>query len=268
MPSVKVDGVTVNYHEVGSGTPVVLIHCSSSSHRQWRGLWELLQKDHRVIAIDMLDWGGTDAWSVERNTLLEDEAALVHELIKDVDEEVHLVGHSYGGTIAYHLAMTAPEKVKSLTLIEPMLGWILDPTADAALYKEIKDIAESFWQKFSSGKSEDGIADYFDYWNGAGSWETLDEGLAEYVLAGAQKNFHEFKAIFNGGMDLADPESFAKPTLLIGGAQSNKPPLRVIEILEDRFPDARRHLIAGATHMSPITHGDLVNPLIRDFITN
>ncbi|MBT4938042.1 MAG: alpha/beta hydrolase, partial [Rhodospirillaceae bacterium] len=80
MPSIQVDGVTVNYHEIGSGEPVVLVHCSSSSHRQWRSLWELLQENHRVIAVDMLDWGGTDAWSEERETLLEDEAALIREI--------------------------------------------------------------------------------------------------------------------------------------------------------------------------------------------
>jgi pimeloyl-ACP methyl ester carboxylesterase len=266
VPTVNCEGVTVNYHEIGNGSPVVLIHCSSSSHRQWRSLWELLQNKHRVIAVDLLGWGGTDGWTKQRNTLLEDEAALVLEVIKGLDEDIQLVGHSYGGTIAYHLAMTAPEKFKSLTLIEPMLGWILDPEIDSALYDEIRGVAENFWQKHSAGKSRECIEHYFDYWNGPGSWQTVDEGFAEYVLAGAEKNFHEFKAIFNGGAGLAPPESFKNPTLLIGGAQSNKPPLRVMEILEKRFPDARRHLIEGATHMSPISHSEQVNPMIRDFV--
>ena len=267
MPSIQVDGVTVNYHEIGSGEPVVLVHCSSSSHRQWRSLWELLQENHRVIAVDMLDWGGTDAWSEERETLLEDEAALIREIIKESDEKVHLVGHSYGGAVSYHLAVTSPERFKSLTLNEPMLGWLLDPVRDAQYYDEIRSVAENFWQKHSAGKSEEGIQHYFDYWNGAGAWQALDVDLAKYVLAGAEKNFHEFKAIFDGGVGLAQPENFPSPALLIGGADSKSPALRVLEILEDRMPDARRFLIEGATHMSPITHGDQVNPIIQDFLS-
>ena len=57
-----------------------------------------------------------------------------------------------------------------------------------------------------------------------------------------------------------------KPTLLVGGAQSNRPPLRVLEILENRLPDVRKHLIEGAAHMSPITHGDQVNQIIKAFV--
>jgi pimeloyl-ACP methyl ester carboxylesterase len=267
VPTVKCDGVTVNYHDVGKGDPVVLIHCSSSSHRQWRGLWELLQDDYRVIAIDMLDWGGTDAWSDQRRSLLEDEAALIHEILKDIDEKVHVVGHSFGGTVSHHFAMTAPEKIKSLTMIEPMLGWFLDQAAERSIYDEILSVAEIFWDKHAAGKPEEGIEHYFDYWNGNGAWQALDDSLSAYVLAGATKNVHEFQAIFNGGMGLPVPETFSQPTLLIGGAQSRRPPLRVLEILENRFPNARRHLIEGATHMSPITHADTINPIIRDFVS-
>ncbi len=266
MPSKNVGGVTVNYHDVGSGQPIVLIHCSSSSHRQWRALWELLQDTHRVIAIDMLDWGGTDAWSNHEGSLFADEVALIHAITGDIEEPFHLVGHSYGGGVSYHLAMTTPDRVKSLTLIEPMIGWILDPLEDQIFYDEILGVAENFWRKFEAGKAEEGINHYFDYWNGEGAWDTLDQGLADYVLAGAQKNYHEFKVIFNGGTDLPAPEAFLKPTLLMGGEQSKKPTLRILEILETKFPDARRSLVSGAGHMSPITHSDQVNAIIEGFI--
>ena len=80
MPTLNCDGVTVNFHDVGSGEPIVLIHCSSSSHRQWRFLWELLQDDYRVVAVDMLGWGGTDAWTNTEGFLLDDEIALLNAI--------------------------------------------------------------------------------------------------------------------------------------------------------------------------------------------
>jgi pimeloyl-ACP methyl ester carboxylesterase len=267
VPTVVCNGVTVNYNDVGIGDPVVLIHCSSSSHRQWRSLWELLQNKYRVIAIDMLDWGGTGSWTKSGTNLLVDETNLINEVIAGIGERIYLVGHSYGGTIAYHLAMESPRKIKSLTLIEPMLGWLLDPQKESKYYAELRGVAEYFWGKYSLGEAEEGIKHYFDYWNGNGAWENLDPGLADYVLAGAGKNFNEFEAIFKGGKGLLQPECFEQPVLLIGGAESRQPPLRMLELLEILFPDSRRHLIEGASHMSPITHSKQVNLIIRDFIS-
>lgn len=267
MPIVVSNGIKINFHDVGSGDPLVLIHCSSSSHRQWRSLWELLQSEYRVIAIDMLDWGGTDSWNKACENLLVDETNLINEVISGIDERIHLVGHSFGGTIAYHLAMASPGKIKDLTLVEPMLGWILDTQKESDYYGELLSVAEYFWDKYSLGKAEEGIEHYFDYWNGDGAWRNLDEGLADYILAGAEKNFYEFEAIFKGGNGLPQPECFKQPVLLIGGAESRQPPLRILELLEGLFPDSRRRLIRGATHMSPITHSDQVNLIIRDFLS-
>jgi len=267
LPVVVCNDLTVNYHDVGIGETVVLIHCSSSSHRQWRSLWELLQDNYRVIAIDMLDWGGTDAWSRANKRLLEDETNLIKEVISRVDEKIHLVGHSYGGTISYHLAMTSPKLIKSLTLIEPMLGWLLDPEKDSRCYGELLSIAEYFWEQYSVGKAEAGIKRYFDYWNGNGAWASLEKEIRKYVLDGAEKNFYEFEAIFDEGKGLINPKEFSQPVLLIGGAVSQPPPLRILEILEDQFPNVQRHLIDGGTHMSPITHSAQVNSLINTFLS-
>jgi pimeloyl-ACP methyl ester carboxylesterase len=164
--------------------------------------------------------------------------------------------------------MTTPGLIKSLTLIEPMVGWVLNPHKDSITYKELHRVAEYFWNKYSVGKVEEGIKYYFDYWNGNGAWDTLDSELSEYVLDGAEKNFFEFEAIFDGGKESFASKNFLKPVLLIGGEKSQSPPLRIIEILECQFPNVQKHLIEGAKHMSPITHSSKVNFLIRKFLSS
>ena len=67
------------------------------------------------------------------------------------------------GTISYYLAMSTPGLIKSLTLIEPMVGWVLNPYKDCITYKELHCVAEYFWDKYSVGKVEEGIKYYFDY---------------------------------------------------------------------------------------------------------
>ena len=129
MPTVVCNGVTVNYHDVGSGDtcrshPLFIEFPPTMAFF----VGAVAKQVYRVIAIDMLDWGGTDRLDSNHvENLLVDETNLINEVISGIGESIHLVGHSYGGTIAYHLAMTSPTKIKSLTLIEPMLVWLLDP---------------------------------------------------------------------------------------------------------------------------------------------
>ena len=220
-----------------------------------------------MIAIDIYDWGETGPWPNDGKNLLQDEANLINDVVRGIDESFHLVGHSYGGTVCYFFSLTNPEKIKSLTLIEPMVCWLLNSSKNKKFFEEISDVARYFLQNYFAGTPEKGIEHYFDYWNGKGAWKKLDVSISDYVLAGAEKNCHEFDAILHGGMDLPKPENFSKPTLLIGGAESKPPPLRVIEILENCLPDSRSRLIDGAMHMSPITHGDIVNLEIKKFIS-
>ena len=267
MPKLIVDGSKINYHEVGAGERIILLHCSSSSHRQWKNLWNALKKKYHVIAIDLLGWGETDAWRKDRDDLLASEASIVSKIIGSAEDKIHLIGHSYGGTIAFYFAMMHADRIKSLTLIEPMLGSMLDPRKNSVEYEELHSVAKYFWENHSRGQAEKGIQKYFDYWNGVGAWLGLDEKLASYVLAGADKNFYEFQVIFDERLGRFNIENFKKPVLLLGGKKSTFPPLKILEMLDKRFPRSEKILIDGASHMSPITHWEHVNTIIKRFIS-
>lgn len=267
MPKLIVDGSRINYHEVGAGEKIILLHCSSSSHRQWKNLWNVFKKEYHIIAIDLLGWGETDAWRKDRDDLLVSEASIVSKIIGSAEDKIHLIGHSYGGTIAFYFAMMHSGRIKSLTLIEPMLGSMLDPRKNSVEYEELQSVAKYFWESHSRGQSEKGIQKYFDYWNGEGAWLGLDENLASYVLAGADKNFYEFHVIFDERLGRFNVENFKQPVLLLGGKKSTAPPLQILKILDKRFPQSESFLVDGASHMSPITHWEQVNSMIEGFIT-
>ncbi|MBC8092395.1 MAG: alpha/beta fold hydrolase, partial [Pseudonocardia sp.] len=79
---------------------VVLLHSSVSGSRQWRKLVADLEPRFRVLALDLLGYGSTPAWSGDRPQRLTDQAALVHAALAGVDGPVGLVGHSFGGAVA------------------------------------------------------------------------------------------------------------------------------------------------------------------------
>ena len=99
--------------------PVVLIHCSGSSGAQWRALAASLSDRYHVLAPDLIGYGGSAPWASRAEFCLAQEAALIRSLIGRLQRPVHLVGHSYGGAVALHIARTRPELLRSLTLVEP-----------------------------------------------------------------------------------------------------------------------------------------------------
>src|SRR5206468_11485635 len=71
---------------------------------------------------------------------LADEAALLGEQLEAAEGPIHLVGHSYGGAVAFKMATSEPwaSRIRSLTLIEPVLPTLLcDNAADRRLHADL-----------------------------------------------------------------------------------------------------------------------------------
>ncbi|WP_299870128.1 alpha/beta fold hydrolase [uncultured Roseobacter sp.] len=97
-------------------SPVVALHCSGADGSQWSSLGSVFEGKATLIAPDFLGTrirGHVDASKAFR---LKHEAAQVIELIEEVAEPVHVVGHSYGGAVALHVASAVPQLVRSLCL--------------------------------------------------------------------------------------------------------------------------------------------------------
>lgn len=175
MPKFDLEGVAVAFDENGFGPPVVLLHSSASSSRQWQSLKVALADRHRVVALDLHGYGETGAWHGRRPIGLADEAAAVAVLARRLGEPVHLVGHSYGGAVAAMAALWLQRRMASLVLIEPVSFHLLrgGDAQERALFAEIRDLADGVAQAVNRGDEHGAMARFVDYWNGAGAWERL-----------------------------------------------------------------------------------------------
>jgi pimeloyl-ACP methyl ester carboxylesterase len=109
-------GVTVSYEKYGSGPPLVLVHGSFSDHTtNWEFVKPLFEKQFTVYAIARRGRGETDA--TEGHSLV-DESRDVAAVIESLDEQVFLLGHSYGAQTALAAAARVPEGVRKLVLYE------------------------------------------------------------------------------------------------------------------------------------------------------
>src|SRR6185436_13074141 len=102
-----------------SGPPVVLLHGLGSSCRDWEFQEVALEERYRVVSVDLPGHGSSTSSGqpVTIESMADDVAALLATL--DDADPAHVVGLSLGACVALRLGLQAPERVRSLTLVNP-----------------------------------------------------------------------------------------------------------------------------------------------------
>ncbi len=100
-----------------SGSPIVLIHCYTCSLSWWDGILPLLDKEHRVIRVDLLGHGGSEKPAAGYS--IENQAETIASVLSTLGiQHATVVGHSLGFTVATALAEKSPELVGRLIDID------------------------------------------------------------------------------------------------------------------------------------------------------
>ena len=264
MTSIEIGGTHVEYCEQGSGEPVLLLHSSGSSSAQWRALIERLSARFRVVAPDLYGYGGTALWPGRGPFHLAHEAEIACALLGRIGEPAHVVGHSYGGAAALHLARLRSDLLRSLAVIEPVAFHLLrggDGT-DALALGEISEVAATVARSLASGDYLGGYGRFVDYWGGASAWAGVPAAKRDALAARLVKVTLDFHATLNEPARPDDFRMLALPTLIVQGRRSPLPTRRICELLARALPEVRMKTIDGAGHMAPMTHRNEVNDLV------
>src|SRR3954463_5391008 len=109
----------VDFLEAGSSGPaVMLVHSSVSGARQWRRLMDDLKDRFRVRAVNLFGYGKTPPWRGDSSQTLRDQARLIEAALPADADEVYLVGHSFGGSVAMKAAALMTGRATRLVLLE------------------------------------------------------------------------------------------------------------------------------------------------------
>jgi pimeloyl-ACP methyl ester carboxylesterase len=264
--TIDAGGISVKYFAAGVGDPVVLLHCTAGSGRQWSEMADALRSDFRVIAPDLCGYGGTSHWPGNGTFNLAVEADLVMALLDMLGKPAHVIGHSYGGAVALQFAARHPRYLKTLTLIEPASFHLLrdgDDTDELAL-REIAETGATVVNAVNCGDYQGGMRRFVDYWGGNGAWDALPTSQRLALAGRISKVALDFWATLNDPMRQPDLAFLDIPTLVVSGAQSPLPTRRICFHLARMIPDATARTVAAAGHMLPFTHFSELLPLIVD----
>ena len=253
------------FREAGSGPGVVCVHCNASSSAQWRGLMDRLAPRFHVLAGDSHGAGRGPAWPVDRPLRLQDEVALLQPLIERAGQPLALVGHSYGGAVALLAALQQPPR--ALVLYEPTLFSLLDEASPAPNEADgIRHTVADAAAHLARGDRSAAAGRFIDFWMGDGSWaRTPDNRRAP--IEDAIVNVQGWgTALFTQPTPLSDFGALDVPVLLMVGSESPASSRGVARLLAATLPRVQRLKLPGLGHMGPVTHPEVVNAAIDDFL--
>ncbi len=262
----------VRYHILSNGdeqngVPLLLLHGFTGSAANWLPLMEMLGRNRRVIAVDLLGHGGTDSPDDPARYRIERAAADLIDILDLLDiVQVDLLGYSMGGRLALACAVEYPLRIRSLILESASPGLATSAEREARRQSDCA-LADCIEKK--------GVSAFIDY------WESIP-------LFASQMNLpHEARAQLRAQRLTNNPRGLANSLRGMGtGAQPNywdtlrhlvMPILLITGALDTKFSKigmdmhtainrSRLHIVPGAGHTVHLEQPRLFGELTRDFL--
>lgn len=258
--SIVADGIRTNYHDLGEGPVVLLIHGSGPGVTAWAN-WRLtmpeLAKRFRVIAPDMVGFGETERPAGYRYSMENWVAHLLGLLDALGVKQAHVVGNSFGGGLALALAIKAPRRVGRLALM-----------GSAGTAFPITEGLDAVWGYSPSIERMRALLDIFAFDRTLVNEELAKLRYEASVRPGYQEAFaNMFPAPRQRWVDaLASPEdairAIGHDTLIVHGREDRVIPLAASLRLLELIPRAQLHVFGQCGHWTQIEHAARFNRLL------
>ena len=251
------DGINLSFNRLGSGPPLVLVHGSFSDHSSnWALVIPSLAETFSVYAVARRGRGET---SVTEGHSLEDEAADIAALIEMIDEQVFLLGHSYGAQVALAAAARMPHHVRKLILYEP--PW--PDTVSQEGQERLEVLARAGdWDSFATTFFRDELSVPAEV---LGEMRTSEDWRA--ITADAEASLGDIRAMRRYDFSADRFRDLQLPVLLQVGAESPRDNFAT-DALAEALPDASLSELQGQAHEAMQTAPELyVNSVARFLLT-
>jgi 2-succinyl-6-hydroxy-2,4-cyclohexadiene-1-carboxylate synthase len=264
---VTLGDVTYSYVEQGEGEAVVLLHGFTGSSASWGPVLPGLAERYRVVAVDLLGHGESDAPDDPGRYAMPRVAADIAALLDHLGvERAHLAGYSMGGRLALYLALASPERWRSLILesSSPGLATAEERAGRVASDEELAAFIEA-----------EGMAAFVD------NWERLPLFASQEMLPAAVRAQQRWQRLQNRPAGLAGslrgmgtgvqpalwgrlPE-LALPALLLAGALDKKF-VAIAQKMARLIPGATLAMVPGAGHTIHLEQPEMWLRVTREWL--
>jgi pimeloyl-ACP methyl ester carboxylesterase len=259
MTLATINDIDLFFEVTGCGQPLVLVHGSWGDHTNWDPVVTTLAAHFQVITYDRRGHSGSA--SAPGPSTTDDDVADLAALIEHVvAHDTHVVGNSFGASIALRLVQSRPELARSVTVHEPPLFHLLpvaDDSPDAgadgpqAAVMKVLDLIRLGRHREAAQHFVDEIA------LGPGSWDRLPSRTQDIFESNAP-TWAEEQA--DPSWDVIDPsalDSSGVPLRITYGTDSPPPLSTIARRLVHMIPRAELVEFPGAGHIPHVTHPDM-----------
>lgn len=231
----------------------IALHCTMAFGSAWAGIAKELGGHVTLVAPDMPSHGRSADWDEKSDFA---DTAHVSTLAVMDDTPMDLIGHSFGAMVALRIAQAHPDRVRSLTLFEPVFFAVA--RADAPDTLEAHDAqAEPFNAAIRAGDRAGAARAFNAMWSGGPLWDTLSERNRAAMTRAIHVVPDTIDFLYEDRCGLLAPgvlEALTIPTAVLRGEHA-LPAIKATNAgLAKRMGNAREAVIAGAGHMAPISH--------------
>ena len=265
MPKALKAGFDTYWTSFGQGPePALAIHCSLAHSGSWGPLARHVSGALTLTAFDMPGHGRSERWD-GRDEIQGVTAAIAADMLQ---VPTHIIGHSFGATVALRLAVERPELVRSLVLIEPVF-FAVALTDRPEMRPGFEALMAEYADAMQAGDMRGAARGFLSVWGNGAEWDSLSAAEKDKLAAQMPLIEAGHPALYEDAGGMLAPgvlQKITAPALLIEGSTSPGIVAAINEGLAARLPKVERAVIAGAGHMVPLTHAKQVATEVLRFL--
>ncbi len=260
-----VNGTKLYYEIAGKGEPLVLIHGWSFDSRCWESQFKTFSEKYRVLRYDLRGFGRSDLPEVgEKYSHTTDLVALLDHLNID---RAHILGHSFGGRIAFDFVFNYPERIISLILPDAAMDVTdLNATPNEDVWAWINDT----WR---AGR-EEGIEEAKKIWiNGSPLKPAMGNPRSAPIVRELIEDYsgwhwaNDDPHVGFAGYPLERLREIKVPTLILVGELNPSIYHEWADAQNENIPNSKKVIIPGAGHALNIENPEKFNEAILRFLS-
>ncbi|MEM1188126.1 MAG: alpha/beta hydrolase [Pseudomonadota bacterium] len=243
--------------------PVLALHGSAGSGKQWRSLADFCEYRAGFHAPDLLGYGrSSDDERYEARRSLGSRLLPLLEWLDTQTQPVNVVAHSFGATVALELLRARPRAIGSLTLYEPVAPALFAYRATAGDRKMLGEL-KALSQLVGGTRGAVGMESFMNYWCDCDAWSRFSPETRDSIAAQASSVFDDFNQGFGVAPQIFEelPECVSFSILL--GADTVPIAKRMAEKLSEIVVRAETTVLPGLGHLGVFVNSELVNPVLH-----
>ncbi len=249
----------------GDGSPILFVAGSFSTPSAWREMQSHLPSHYRMLATSICGYGATDDPRDLDAPDMRHEIDVVAAVADRIGDAVHLVGHSFGGTIALLSVLSGRVNAVSVTTFEANPFPILRTGPHAAMVDETRRMSAAFEAAWRDGEA-DAAGRIIDFWGGDGAFAAMPGPARDYCRRTCRANVIDWR-LAHAMPELPDDYAgIGIPALLVRGSRAVPVMRRITATLAQAIPGARTAVVAGAGHFPIMTHPEASARLLAAFL--